>query len=351
MKRNFAGFAGLLTVFVIDLQAAPPAEACGVKLTIKTSAPRKAVARTSRPSQVLLLGAPPRRLERDLAAAGHQVEVVSDPAAAKRPTYGVVIADSEQQASAARSKFGGDTVVVVRSGDVGADLSSVEDSVARRPVSSDRGRAVVAVGGAGAARQPIAVGPTQPEKKMVAVKEPTEAPVADPPAPVTPAVRPTPPPVTPPRPVAEKPKDVVTEPKPRTEDPPVVADKPAPKSDPAPKTVPAPKAVASASELHDEIYFSLGSANLRANRRLARDIQWLTENSSVKVVVEGHADPTGTPEGNMALAQTRAESVRDFLVAEGIDASRIEVISYGDTRLKYGRADSRNRRVAIEAKK
>jgi peptidoglycan-associated lipoprotein len=68
------------------------------------------------------------------------------------------------------------------------------------------------------------------------------------------------------------------------------------------------------------------------------------------VIVEGHADPTGNPDDNLALAQQRAELVRDQLVSAGIDGSRIEVISYGDTRLKYGRADGRNRRAAVVAK-
>jgi OmpA-OmpF porin, OOP family len=68
------------------------------------------------------------------------------------------------------------------------------------------------------------------------------------------------------------------------------------------------------------------------------------------VVIEGHADPAGTPQDNMALAQMRAESVRDYLVSAGVDQSRLEVVSYGDTRLKYGRTDGRNRRVSIVTK-
>src|SRR5215212_9526735 len=74
--------AGLLTALVVELHAPPPVDACGVKLTVKSSAPRKAVARTSNPSDVLLLGAPPRRLEMDLTAAGHRVDVAPNAAAA-----------------------------------------------------------------------------------------------------------------------------------------------------------------------------------------------------------------------------------------------------------------------------
>ena len=53
----------------------------------------------------------------------------------------------------------------------------------------------------------------------------------------------------------------------------------------------------------------------------------------------------------MTLSETRANGVRDYLVTAGIDTSRLHVTAYGDTKLKYGRLDRRNRRVAIEATK
>src|SRR3954464_5857780 len=117
MKWNFA--AGLVTAIFVAMHAVPPAQACGVKLTVKSSTPRKAVARTSNPSDILLLGNPPRRLELDLSAAGHRVDVASTASAAKRKSYAVVIADSNL-ADDARSNFSG-AVVIVRSGDVTAD--------------------------------------------------------------------------------------------------------------------------------------------------------------------------------------------------------------------------------------
>jgi peptidoglycan-associated lipoprotein len=100
------------------------------------------------------------------------------------------------------------------------------------------------------------------------------------------------------------------------------------------------------------VYFAFNRATLlpEANRPLARAIKWLRDNKSLQVVIEGHADPTGTPQGNLALGQKRAERVRDFLVAAGIEEARLEVISYGDTRLRYARTDGRNRRAAIVAK-
>jgi len=336
MRWKFA--AGLLTVLVVEVHAPPPVDACGVKLTVKSSAPRKAVARTSNPSDVLLLGAPPRRLESDLTAAGHRVDVAPNAAAAKKKPYAVVITDPNLQ-DEARSNFSG-SVVVVRSGDVTADVRSVEKQVGRKPLETDERRTAVA---ARQRRTPVEVGPTSdPNRRIVAAREPKEAPPETTPTPApqpekvtTPAPRPQPErPAPPPRPEPEK---VTTVPKP-------VDTTPAPK--------PRPEPVAKVTSGQGEVYFGHNSHTLsgQAIASLARTIQWMKGDGNVSVVIEGHADPTGSPEANQALAQRRAELVRDHLVSAGIDASRIEVISYGDTRLKYGRADGRNRRAAVVAK-
>lgn len=336
MKRNLAGLAGVLALLVVELHAVRPADACGVKLTIKTSAPRKAVARTSRPSRVLLVGSPPRRLQRDLTAAGHKVDTAPNTQSARDGQYAVVIVDSNDQASAARERFA-DANVVVRSGDVGADIRSVEDRVARKPVKADSDRGVIA---AREVRTPIAVGPAKDERRVVAVKEPSETPAP---------VEPTPPPT---RTAAATPAKAPEPPKPPSQPEPVAVTT-APRSEETPR-VKEPRVerpVKTSAELQQEIYFGLNSSSVRNTAALARAKKWLDANPSVNAVVAGHADPTGTPEGNMALSQTRAESVRDALVGMGVDSSRLEVQAHGDTKLKYGARDGRNRRVAIEATK
>ena len=324
MRWNVA--AGLLTVLVMEMHAALPADACGVKLTVKSSAPRKAVAHTSNPSDILLLGNSPRRLELDLTSAGHRVEVAPTTSAAKRKSYAVVMVDASL-ADEARASYPS-AIVIVRSGDVVADMHSVEQGVARKPSAAEQRPAVVA---ARAARTPTAAGPERSTRRVVAASEPTPAqPVVDP----TPA--PTPAPVTPP-PAPPQPAVVatVTRPTPEVKAPPV-----------EPKRI-----VAKANTVHDEVYFTLGSAQLDAQTAaIAKIVRWLAANSDVQVTIEGHADPTGTHEGNQALAQKRAEWLRDQLVAGGIDQGRLDVISYGDTRLRYGRADRRNRRAAVVIK-
>jgi outer membrane protein OmpA-like peptidoglycan-associated protein len=336
MRSKVAVLASLLAFATLGIQSPRPADACGVKLTVKPSAPRKAVPRSSNPSQVLLVGAPPRRLEHDLQVAGHKVEVTKDPSSAKRDQYAVVIADNDQQATAARAKYP-NAVVMVRSGDTGADLRAVEDKVARTPVAVIASREPVK---AKETRTPVAAGPDSTDRVAVAAKPVDETPA---PAP-TPPPRPTAP-TPPPRPaVAEakpEPKPVESK-KPGEEQ--VTTTPSRPVEQPAPKPV-----VATAAEVHEEVFFSLGSKNVRAGRGLTKALSWLKSNPTVNVTLAGHADPSGTPEGNMELSRQRAEAVKDFLVGKGIDASRIDVQAFGDTQLKYGAKDGRNRRVAIDA--
>lgn len=314
MKWNFA--AGLVTAIFMAMHAAPPADACGVKLTVKSSTPRRAVARTSNPSDILLLGNLPRRLESDLLAAGHRVEVAPTAAAARRKPYAVVIADASLQ-DEARSNFP-DAVVLVRSGDVTADMRSVEQQVGRKPVRTEAARSVVA---ARTSRPPIAAGPPQdPNRRIVAASEPRDT------------SEPALPPPPPPPPATER-----------------LATSTGKVEAPTPTPEPRSRAAVRPGAIHHEVYFTLGSSRLDP-RSLAQDVRWLTNSKDVHVVIEGHADPSGSHEGNLALGQKRAEWVRDALVSAGIEESRLEVISYGDTRLRYGRTDARNRRAAIVVK-
>ena len=50
----------------------------------------------------------------------------------------------------------------------------------------------------------------------------------------------------------------------------------------------------------------------------------------MRLEIEGHCDEQGTSEYNLALGERRAGAARDFLVTMGIDASRIDTISYGE---------------------
>ena len=50
------------------------------------------------------------------------------------------------------------------------------------------------------------------------------------------------------------------------------------------------------------------------------------------IVIEGHADERGTDEYNLALGERRANSAREYLISQGVDPFRIEVVSFGEER-------------------
>ena len=84
----------------------------------------------------------------------------------------------------------------------------------------------------------------------------------------------------------------------------------------------------------DRVFFSYDKSNITTDGRtqLEKQAAWLKRFGSVNVVIEGHADERGTREYNLGLGERRANSAKDFLVAIGISANRIKVISYGKER-------------------
>ena len=84
----------------------------------------------------------------------------------------------------------------------------------------------------------------------------------------------------------------------------------------------------------DRVFFETDQTELTALGRstLDKQAQWLTNYSQYSFTVEGHADERGTREYNLALGEKRANSAKDFLVANGIPANRVKVISYGKER-------------------
>ena len=84
----------------------------------------------------------------------------------------------------------------------------------------------------------------------------------------------------------------------------------------------------------DRIFFDYDQFDLRQPARdvIERQAQWLQQHPTLKVIVEGHCDERGTREYNLALGEKRAMAVRNYMIALGIDGSRIETISYGKER-------------------
>ena len=111
-----------------------------------------------------------------------------------------------------------------------------------------------------------------------------------------------------------------------------------------------------ASGVPDRVFFATNESILTTKSRdtLRKQAAWLRKNSSINVVVEGHADERGTREYNLALGERRANAVKDSLMTYGISSNRISVISYGKERPVDSGSDplawSKNRRsVTVKA--
>lgn len=83
-----------------------------------------------------------------------------------------------------------------------------------------------------------------------------------------------------------------------------------------------------------DAFFDFDKSNIRpdAATALEADAQFLKANPSINIVVEGHCDDRGSAEYNMALGQRRAAAAQSFLEQQGVDASRIQTVSYGKER-------------------
>jgi peptidoglycan-associated lipoprotein len=84
----------------------------------------------------------------------------------------------------------------------------------------------------------------------------------------------------------------------------------------------------------DRVYFDTDSSNVREDGRqtLNRQAEWLKKYGNYQITIEGHCDERGTREYNLALGERRANAARQYLIAQGIPASRLKTVSYGKER-------------------
>ena len=89
-----------------------------------------------------------------------------------------------------------------------------------------------------------------------------------------------------------------------------------------------------ASGVPDRVFFATNESVLTTKSRdtLRKQAAWLRKNSSINIVIEGHADERGTREYNLALGERRANAAKDYLMTYGVSSNRISVISYGKER-------------------
>lgn len=102
-----------------------------------------------------------------------------------------------------------------------------------------------------------------------------------------------------------------------------------------------------------DVLFEVDRAELKsgAQRSLNQLVQVLIENPTAMVAIEGHTDSTGTRAHNDSLSQRRAESVRGFLIGQGIDQARISARGMGQDYPVASNGDAagrqQNRRVEL----
>jgi peptidoglycan-associated lipoprotein len=133
-------------------------------------------------------------------------------------------------------------------------------------------------------------------------------------------------------------------------------EEPAPEPAPAPAPAPAPpvddsaereriekermareaaeRARALAAEVGTMINFEFDRAEIRPADQgtLDRKAAILAANTAVRLRIAGHADDRGSDEYNLALGNRRAAAAKRYLENKGVDASRVEVVSYGEER-------------------
>jgi outer membrane protein OmpA-like peptidoglycan-associated protein/tetratricopeptide (TPR) repeat protein len=82
------------------------------------------------------------------------------------------------------------------------------------------------------------------------------------------------------------------------------------------------------------VFFDIDKATLRSESEgeLARLLEILSNNKSMKIQISGHTDSDGNDDHNLKLSDARAHAVVDYLVAKGIDASRLTFKGFGETK-------------------
>lgn len=103
----------------------------------------------------------------------------------------------------------------------------------------------------------------------------------------------------------------------------------------------------------DGVTFDTGKATLRPESRpaLTEAKSLMSTHPGLKLSVEGHTDNVGAPAANQVLSLARAQAVKAWLVANGVDAERLSAAGFGDTRPQSSNTDeagrSQNRRVEL----
>lgn len=101
------------------------------------------------------------------------------------------------------------------------------------------------------------------------------------------------------------------------------------------------------------ILFDVNKADLKAPAKmnLKKVAQVLTDYPDTDLLIAGHTDADGADDYNLDLSQRRAESVKTYLVGQGVDPRRLETVGFGETQPVADNASAdgkaKNRRVEV----
>ena len=81
----------------------------------------------------------------------------------------------------------------------------------------------------------------------------------------------------------------------------------------------------------EHVFYQTGSAQLRDDSKYELDnvVSVLNKYKTVAIELGGHTDSTGDAGANQVLSQSRAESVRNYLIQKGIPATRLQAVGFG----------------------
>ncbi|MBI3512222.1 MAG: PD40 domain-containing protein [Bacteroidetes bacterium] len=95
------------------------------------------------------------------------------------------------------------------------------------------------------------------------------------------------------------------------------------------------------------VFFATGKYDLQptSQAELNKAAKWLKANPNIKVEIAGHTDNVGDKKSNQLLSENRAKAVYNYLVSQGIDASRMTYKGYGDTKPKVKNDSNEHRQM------
>ncbi len=101
------------------------------------------------------------------------------------------------------------------------------------------------------------------------------------------------------------------------------------------------------------LYFAYDRSDINSEGRAKiRNLAKVINNNNLSVRVEGHCDERGTREYNLALGEQRAKTVAELLIINGVPASKISTVSYGEEKPAVSGSNenswSKNRRALVK---